>query len=217
MVEGLATDPDLNVLTKAYADAIGLSISIKSQEEKDGAFSYGKLGMELAVVESAKLGTLGSESSKASTGAVLAALGSSIAARWTISNGTFLATSGDAAALEALTARETAGGGSEADPAFAAFAKSMPPKAFAIGSLSVRKLMKAVSGILAARGSAGGSSPPAMPDPSLFGSWYSYFAIDPRALSPGLEAGFFVPASDIGALVRSGAALFNSKPSAPGV
>jgi hypothetical protein len=216
LVEGLATDPDYNALTKAYADAFGLSLSIKSQDEKDGAFSYGELGIGLKVVDSAKLAALGSESSKASTEAVLAALGSSVAARWTVSNGSFLATSGDAAALEALAARETAGGGSEADPAFAAFAKAVPAKTFAIGSLSVRKLMKAVSGILAASGSAGGSSSPAMPDPSLFGSWYSYFAIDPRAPSPGLEAGFFIPASDIGALVRSGGAFFKSKPSAPG-
>jgi hypothetical protein len=48
-----------------------------------------------------------------------------------------------------------------------------------------------------------------MPDPSLFGNWYSYLALDARGLAPGFEAGLLVPASDIGALIKSGGALFN--------
>jgi len=86
-----------------------------------------------------------------------------------------------------------------------------------VGSLSVRKLVKSVSDILAASGRAGdGSRASPMPDPTLFGSWYSYFAIDERSPSLGLEAGFLMPASDIGALVRSGRALFKAKPPANG-
>ena len=61
-----------------------------------------------------------------------------------------------------------------------------------------------------------------MPDPSLFGSWYSYFAIDAPvavpgpATGPGIEAGILIPASDIGAIVHSSGALFGPKASTSG-
>ena len=97
----------------------------------------------------------------------------------------------------------------------------MPPKTFMIGSLSMSKLMGMVTKIVAAGGS-GGSAASSMPDPSLFGSWFSYFAIDAPvagpgpAAGPGLEAGFMIPASDIGAIVQASGALFKSKASNSG-
>jgi len=50
-----------------------------------------------------------------------------------------------------------------------------------------------------------------MPDPSIFSSWYSYFAVDSRGGAPGLEAGFLIPASDIGAMAKLGGSLFKGK------
>jgi len=217
LMRGLATDPDYLALSKAYADAFGLSVAVKSRDRKDGAFSYGELGIELKVVDSAKLAAVGTPPGKASTEAVLAALGPLVAARWTISNGRFVATGGDVAALESLAARKAAERNLGEDPAFAVFAKSMPRRTFMVGSLSVRKLIKEVSEVLAAGGRAGdGSWASSMPDPALFGSWYSYFAIDESSPSLGLEAGFLIPASDIGALVRSGRALLKAKTPADG-
>ena len=80
----------------------------------------------------------------------------------------------------------------------------MPLKTVMVGSLSMRKFIGMISDIL----SASGTSPVSMPDSALFSSWYSYIALDARGLAPGLEAGFLIPAFDIGALVKSGSALF---------
>ena len=230
LIKGLSSDPDYLAFSKAYSDAFGLSIAIKNQEKKDGAFSYGELGIELKVVDSAKLESLGSKSGSGPTSAsskaaaaeaVLAALGNLVTARWTISNGRFVATGGDSGRLKALAARKSADKSLGADPVFAAFAKSMPPKTFIVGSLSMSKLMGVGTKLIAASGS-GGSSASSMPDPSLFGSWFSYFAIDAPvagpgpASGPGLEAGFMIPASDIGAIVQASGALFEPKASNSG-
>jgi len=221
LIKGIATDPDYLALSKAYSDTLGISIGIKTQDKKDGAFSYGELGLDLKVVDSSKLGALdsaaGSKSSAAAAEAALAAVSSMINMRWTISNGRFVATAGDLAALKALAASKSADPSLAADPAFAAFAKTMPAKTFVVGSLSMRKMMGMVSDIMAAESGAGGSPPNALPDPSKFGSWYSYFAINAAGLAPGLEAGFMVPASDIGVLVQSGGSLFKPKASSGGV
>ncbi len=227
LIKGLSSDPDYLAFAKAYTDAFGLSIAVKNQDKKDGAFSYGELGIEIKVVDSAKLEALGSNSgtgptstsSQAATEAVLAALGNLVTARWTISNGRFVATGGDSGRLKALAARTSADKSLGADPVFAAFAKSMPPKTFLVGSLSMSKLLGVASKLIAATG-AGGASASSMPDPSLFGSWYSYCAIDALApgpsSGPGIEAGILIPASDIGAIVHSSGALFGPKASTSG-
>ena len=44
LIKGLSSDPDYLALSKAYSDAFGLSIAVKNQDKKDGAFSYGELG-----------------------------------------------------------------------------------------------------------------------------------------------------------------------------
>jgi hypothetical protein len=214
LIKGLASDPDYLAFSKAYADAFGLSIAIKNQDKKDGAFSYGELGLALKVLDAAKLGSFGgatgSDSADAAAESAIAALASLVSARWTISNGRFVATGGDSGALKALAARKAADKSLSADPVFAAFAKTMPPKTFMVGSLSMRKLLKMASDIMTSSGSAAAT----IPDPSLFGSWYSYFAIDTRALAPpleaGFEAGFLMPASDIGALVKLSGTIFKS-------
>ena len=218
LLRGMAADPDYLAFSKAYVDAFGLSLAVRNQDKKDGAFSYGELGLDFKVVDPTKLGGLeggsGSASTKAATDAVLAAIGSMTKMRWTVSNGRFVATGGDAAALKALAARKAAAKGMTSDPAFAAFAKTMPPKTFLVGALSMRKLIGLVTGILAAdtKGGATGGGPAALlPDPSQFGSWYSYLAVDARGLSPGLEAGFLIPAADIGALAKSGGALIKGQ------
>ena len=165
--------------------------------------------MKFQVVDGGKLDSLGGgSSSKAATEAMLAVLESMISARWTMAGGRFIATSGDLAALKALAARKAAPTSLAADPAFAAFAKTMPPKTIAVASLSVKKLMSIVGSALSASGSGAQSG---MPDPSAFGSWYSYFAVDARNAVPGLEAGFLIPASDIGALVKLGFTLGKGK------
>ncbi len=209
LLKGFSSDPDFLAFSKAYGQAFGISFSMKSQDKKDGSFSYGELGFDLKILDESKLGALGgSSSSKGATEAALAAITSLATTRWAISNGRFSATSGDAAALKALSTRKAADKAMGSDPAFAAFAKTMPAKTVMVGSLSMRKLMAMVGQIAAASGASGGSAA-AMPDPSQFGSWYSYLAVDARGLAPGFEAGLLVPASDIGALIKSGGALFN--------
>jgi hypothetical protein len=212
LLKGLSADADLLAFSKAYGQALGIAFGIKNQDKKDGAFAYGELGLDFKVVDASKLGG-GSDS--ATVGAVesaLAAVGSLAATRWTISGGRFVATSGDLAALKSLAGRKAADKSLASAPSFAAFAKTMPPKTLMVGSLSMRKLMLMVKDILAV------SAPQAtgMPDPELFGSWYSYMAVDARALSPGFEAGMLIPASDVGALVKSGGALFKSLSSGGG-
>jgi hypothetical protein len=220
LVKGLPKDADFQAFSKAYVQAFGLSLEIKNQDKKDGSFSYGELGFDFKVVDAAKLGGLdseeGSSSGKEAVEAVLAALGSMSASRWAVSNGRFAATSGDLARLKALVSRKAADKGLASDPAFAAFAKTMPAKTVMVGSLSMRKLFGMAKDIASAAGGSGGASP-AMPDPSLFGSWYSYLAVDARGLAPGLEAGLLVPASDVGALVQSGGALFKGAASGGGI
>ncbi len=215
LLRGFATDPDYLAFSKAYADAFGLSFTFKTQEKKDGAFPYGEFGMKLKVVDGGKLDSMGgSSSSRAATEAALAALESLVSARWSISGGRFVATSGDVAALKLLAARKSAPKSLAADPAFAAFAKTMPPKTVAVGSFSVKKLMTLAGSVAAASGSGAKN---AMPDPSIFSSWYSYFAVDSRGGSPGLEAGILIPASDLGAMAKMGGALFAKPQSGGGV
>lgn len=224
LLAGLPADPDFLAFSKAYGQAFGLSLGLSNKDRKDGAFAYGELGLDLAISDPAKLGlgsgAGGSSTSKAAAEAALAAIGNMASMRWTVANGRFFATSGDAAALKSLAARKAAVKSLGADPGFAAFAKSMPAKTLMVGSLSMRKLMAMVSGIVTAAGagggsSAGGTSP--VPDPALFGSWYSYLALDARGLAPGIEFGLLVPASDLGALVQSGGALFKSLGSGKGI
>jgi hypothetical protein len=216
LLKGFASDPDYLAFSKAYADAFGLSLAIKSQEKKDGAFSYGEFGIKLKIVDGGKLDSFGGgSSSKAATEAALGALESLASARWSISSGRFVATNGELPALKALAARKAADKSLAAEGAFAAFAKTMPPKTLLVGSLSMGKLM-ALAGAIAE--AAGPGAKASMPDPSLFSSWYSYFAVDARGKAPGLEAGFLIPASDLGALARVGGALFKSQsPSNGGV
>jgi hypothetical protein len=204
LLRGFAADPDYLDLSKAYADAFGISFSIDSQEKEDGGFSYGELGIKLKVVDGGRLDSLGNSSSKAATEAALAALESLVSARWAISNGRFLATSGELQELEALAARKSAVASLADDKAFSAFARTMPPRTVCVGTLSVSKLM-ALAGAFVRAGGSGAKT--AMPDPSLFGSWYSYIAVDARGRAPGLEAGLLIPASDIGALARMASAL----------
>jgi hypothetical protein len=210
MIKGLSSDPDFLAFSKSYAQALGISFAISNKDKKVGSFSYGELSMDLKVVDQAKLGALSGSSgssSSASVEAALAAVSSMMSARWAISNGRFSATSGDAAALNDLVGRKAAAkGGLSAEPGFAAFAKTMPAKTFMVGSISMSKLM-AMARDLA---SAGGASA-AMPDPSLFGNWYSYLATDARGAAPGLEFGMMVPASDIGAIVKAAGALNGAK------
>lgn len=229
LLKGLSADPDYKAFSKAYADAFGFSFSMKSQDKKDGAFAYGELSFDFEVSDPSKWGELsgGDAASKAGSEAALAAIESLAATRWAISNGRFVATSGDLAALKALAARKAApearatdaktpqarapGARSLAsDPAFAAFAKTMPPKQLFVGSFSVKRLMALVSSLSKADKN-GSSSLSGLPDPGLFGSWYSYLSIDSRGAvqgkAPGLEFGLLVPASDIGALAASGGAL----------
>jgi hypothetical protein len=219
LLKGLATDPEYQAFAKAYAEAFGISFSLRNQDRKVGGFSYGELGIDLKIIDAAKLGALGgkagsaSASTQASTEAALAAMLSLLSARWTVANGRFVATGGDPGELETLAKRKTADKALSANPSFAAFAKTMPPRTVMVGTLSMRKLMAMVSSFASASGadSASGAS---MPDPALFGSWYSYFALDARGLAPGFEAGLFMPASDIGALFQSAGALIK-KPAAP--
>jgi hypothetical protein len=217
LLKGMASDPEYAAFSKAYVDAFGLSFSMKSQEKKDGPFSYGEFGINLKVVDGGKLSALGGASSSASaktaSEAALAALESLLKARWTISNGRMVATTGDLAALKALAVRKAAGKSLAADPAFAAFAKTMPPRTILVGSLSMKKIMSLATEF--AKASASGAQP-SLPDPSLFSSWYSYLAVDARALAPGIEAGFLIPASDIGAIARATGALKKPASPAPG-
>ena len=236
LLRGMGSDPDFLALSKAYAEAFGLSFSTTSRELKQGAFSYGELGFSLGVADEAKLSSLGSGvgafgSSPAAASTALRAFGAQLATRWTISQGRFAATNGDLAALKALSARKSAAKSLASEPAFA---KTMPPKPVFVGTLSLRKLMALSESSAAAASSsaadseapdaddsAGHAAPPTPPalDPSSFGSWYTYLAVDARWGSPGLEAGIFIPASDLGAFVRSGAApvKLNNKPQNGGV
>jgi len=213
LLQGMASDPDYLAFTKAYADAFGLSFSMKSQEKKEGAFSYGELGIKLKVVDGDKLDALGgsSSSSKALPEEVLAAFESLVGARWTISNGRFVSTSGDLAALKALAARKSAPKSLAADSAFAAFAKTMPPKTLCVGVFSMKKLMSLAGSLVAATGRDTGKF-----DPESFSSWYSYIAVDARGLAPGLEAGLLIPASDIGAVAQASGAFKKPTPPADG-
>jgi hypothetical protein len=214
LLKGMASDPDYQAYAKAYADAFGLSFSIKSQDKKDGAFAYGELAFDFEVTDPAKMGGLsdGDAVSKAGSEAALAAIESLTSTRWAISNGRFVATSGDLAALKALAARKAASQARSlaSDPAFAAFAKTMPPKQLYVGSFSVKRLMTLISSLAKAE-KDGASSLAGLPDPGLFGSWYSYLSIDSRGAiqgkAPGLEFGLLVPAGDIGALAKSGGSL----------
>ena len=208
LLKGFATDPDYLAFSKMYTESLGISLAIKNQDKKDGAFSYGELGLDIKIVDPAKLGGLegssGSAATKAAMEAAISAVSSLVQMRWTVSNGRFIATGGDLRALKALAARKAADKGMAADPAFAAFAKTMPLKTVMVGSLSMRKFIGMISDILTATGTSTAS----MPDSANFSSWYSYIALDARGLAPGIEAGFLIPAFDIGALVKSGSALF---------
>jgi hypothetical protein len=222
LLKGLATDPDYQALSKVYAEAFGLSFSMKSQDKKEGSFAYGELATDFEVVDSGKWdeqsegqGAQASSSSKEGSEAFLAALESLAGARWAISGGKFIATSGDVAALKALAARKAAPDARSPssladDPAFAAFAKTMPPKQLFVGSFSMKRVMSLVESLSKASGDKDASLA-GLPDSGLFGSWYSYLAIDSRGVSqaraPGLEMGLLVPAADIGALARSMDAL----------
>jgi hypothetical protein len=220
MLKSFATDPDYQAFSKAYADAFGISIAVSNQDRKDGNFAYGELGIKLKVTDGEKLGALGGNpSSKEGAETALGILESLVSLRWEISGGRFVATSGDPAALRVLSLRKGAEHSLAADPTFAAFAKTMPPKTVLVGSLSMKKLMGLVGSITRVDGHSGQSS---MPDPEGLGSWYSYLAADSRGTSPGvsspgvsspgLEAGMLVPASDIGSLARSAGAFKKPAP-----
>jgi hypothetical protein len=207
LLKGLPSDPDFLALSKAYGEEIGFACSLSGRELKDGAFSYGELGFELSLVEGGKLGSLGGAGGAGeavASAAALAALGPQLRTRWAVSQGRLVATNGDVAALKALAARKAVKESLAADPAFAAFAKTMPPKPAFVGAFSMRRLMA-----LAAAGEGGANGAAVLPfDPETLGSWYSYMAVDSRGGQAGLEAGFFIPASDLRALFGAASGSF---------
>ena len=220
LLRGFASDPDFLAFSKAYAEVFGLSFSATSRDLKEGAFPYGELALSFDVLDGGKLGSL--EGGKTKAQAIETALGAfapQLSTRWSISQGRFVATNGDVAALKALAARKGVKKSLASDSAFAAFAKALPPKPVFVGVLSMRKLMALAEAAAkaAAKADARDSEPAStpepssLPDPSLFGSWYSYLAVDSRGGAPGLEAGLFIPAPDLGAFVRMGAGPLKQK------
>ena len=204
LLRSLPSDPDSLAFSEAYGKTVGITYSLSSRDLSEAGFSYGELGIDISVVPGGAIDRAGtSGGSSASTSAFLDAIGSQLTTRWTISRGRFVATNGDLAALESLAARSSAKRSLAEDPAFAAFAKTIPPKSVFVCAFSARRLMSiAESAARAAAGTDRGSASRALPfDPEELGSWYSYCSIDSRAEAPALEAGFFIPASDLKAIL----------------
>jgi len=196
LMKGYANDPDLKAFMKAYADLFGIEMAFTNADKKDGTFAYGEIGFSIKIVDPSKLGA-GSGDAEAAKAAI-DALTSMIKMRWTVSGGKCFLTMGEAADLKALTARKAAPKSIASDPAFVAFSKSIPQKPVMVLSLSMKKLMDMAGDVAgAASGSSAGANPLAGLDG--LGNWYGYASVDAAA---ALEFGYFIPAGDIGAIVR---------------
>jgi hypothetical protein len=220
LLRGLSSDPDFLALSKAYGDATGVSFSLVGRDMKAGSFPYGQIDVGLGISDEGKLRSRGSGVPAETLGAALEAMEPQLTTRWAISQGRLAVTNGDVSALKALSGRSAAKENLASQGAFAAFAKTMPPRPVFVGSFSMRRLMElARSAAKADVGAQSGDAPAAGPggsgasklDPALFGSWYSYLAVDSRGGAPGLELGFFVPSSDLKALFGAGAGNLNRK------
>ncbi len=198
LLRGIADDPDLAAFWKAYEEKLGVGLGLVNKDLKDGAFSYGELRLALRASDPERLG-LGGEGAEEAA-AIFDALGDLMSYRWAVADGRMSLTSGDAAALKALASRKAAPRPLSADPGFAAFAKTLPPKPIAVGYFSLGRAIGLVSGIASA-----GDAPEALKSLALqggaFGSWYSYAAVGGTAGAPYIETGMLVPAKDIGGLV----------------
>jgi hypothetical protein len=220
LVGGIGTDPDMGLLLKAYADVLGLGITLQNQDRIQGSFVYGDLGLSFKLLDAARFEAkrgIKSESAKAATEAALDAFGSKFGMRWTIAQGWFSATTGDLAALKTLSARSTAESPLTAEPGFADFAKDLPGKVLSVGSFSTRRLAEIGSSLIPGL-SASSSKTAAKPDPGRFSAWYGYLSAGPGGADGAsartgawLEAGFFIPSGDAAAIVELGAPLLGQR------
>jgi hypothetical protein len=203
LLKGYATDPDLKAFMKAYAELFGMEIAFTNADKKDGSFSYGEIGLSIKITDPTKLGVAEGipESERASVEAALDAVSSMLRMRWAVSGGKCFVTTGEAAELKALAARKAAPKSIAADPSFVAFSKTIPQKPVLVLSMSMKKLMDMAGDVAGAAGAAGGMQQNPLAGLEGLGNWYAYVSVDAAS---ALELGYFVPASDIGAIVRFG-------------
>ena len=220
LMRGVGTDADLQAFRDVYRDKLGLDFQLTNSDMNEGPFAYGILRFDFKVTDAAKLSALGGEkpaeqggaladaetAAQAGTQAALEALGNILSMKWTVADGRLFATTSDAAALKALATRPAAEPALADDPAFAAFAKTVPATTLSVGYLSVRRLAEFARDIMA---QSPGGSPLANIDPSKLSSWYGYLSATAADSSgpASLETGFFIPASDIMYLIQLGSTM----------
>lgn len=200
LMKGYATDADLKAFMKAYEELFGIQMAFTSEDKKDGSFSYGDIGFSLKVTDPTKLGGATgelSESDKLAMDSILNAVSSMIRMRWAVSGGKCFITTGESAALKALTTRKAAEKSLAAEPSFAAFSKTIPQKPVLVLSMSMKKLMGMIGDI--SSGASGGSAQNPLAGLEGLGNWYGYLSADGSA---SLELGYFIPAADIGAIAQ---------------
>ncbi len=235
-IAGLSGDGDMQAVLKAYADVLGLGIEVRNQDRMAGGFAYGDLGLSFKVLDAEKLAALGkdgSEAGKAGMDAVLDALGTKFGMRWATAQGKLAATTGDFNELRGLLARPSSASPLTGDPAFAAFAKTLPGKVVSVGSFSTKRLATIVSKLGPA---LSGNDAKGMPkfDPGSFSAWYGYLSTGagdaagggnagagpsgPQARGPAatalgswVEGGFFIPSGDAAALIELASPLFGKQ------
>lgn len=218
LLRGVNADPDFQAIAQIYRDKLGLDFQITTSDQSEGDFAFGLLRFAFAISDPKKFAALAQPSSGTGTAAeideaaqagakaVLEALGDLMRLRWTVADGRFVATTGDAASLKALAAQSAASPSLADDPAFSSFAKTLPATPLSVGYLSMRRLAQFVRDLAAesAPGTAVGSI-----DPSRLGSWYGYLSAGDASPSgpASMETGCFVPASDIKYLIQIVGAL----------
>lgn len=187
----LGDEAFLAALHEAAADR-GLVVDIDTRRRDTSAAYAGEIGLRFGLSDSSRadgqdelgrsvmLGFLDSLSEKARF-------------RWTTARGRVVVSTAPWEAIPGLTLRNRAPQSVTDDPAFAAFSAGLPGRTQFVFSVSTRRLMGLLKAALS----------PDTVDPDSFDCWYGYLSMANFLGQATADAGLFVPAGDIKALIEA--------------
>ncbi|MGO8694688.1 MAG: hypothetical protein ACLQMF_13585 [Rectinemataceae bacterium] len=209
LLGGIGSDPDLRAVLDICRGATGLDITPSDRDMQKGSYSYGELRLKFAIADAGKFSEfVDSILTRAGERAALEALSGIVDLRWKAEDSRLSATTGDTAELRAMVARSRSVPTLAEDRDFVAFEKTIPPAAISVGYLSMRRLGELIRQLFPSWAVGSGES---SPDTKRLRPLYDYLSAIPAAPPaaaatsaslPSIEAGCFIPASDIGFLIH---------------
>jgi hypothetical protein len=192
LLNAVFDDKTLMDTLRGSAGAKGLTVTLDSKHRDIKGNPAGEIDLGFGLDDAAKMG-VSDPLQVQLLRAVFDSFSQKFSFRWSTVGGRFAMANSGWDGLAALSSRQGAPKSILADPAFRAFAATMPSRTQYILSISTHRLMSLLKSTLS----------PDTVDPEEFDCWYGYLSSTSSFGQAVLEAGFFVPAGDIRATIES--------------